>query len=192
MIGIDEVGRGSLAGPVVVCAVALPRELRIKNYELGTLKDSKQLTVRQRERWSRYFKAYPRVRYALARVNPRGIERMNISAAANLAAQRACERLCRDQRITFSKCTILIDGGLHLGKARNLPNVKTIVKGDEKITAIKVASIIAKVFRDTFMRKMGKRYPRYGFEVHKGYGTKRHYAALKKYGPSKMHRRGWI
>ena len=189
-IGIDEVGRGSLAGPVVVAAVAMPKKLILRNEGLGKLRDSKKLSAKQREAWTKYFKNHQKISYALARVYPKTIDRINISRAANLAALRAFCRLIYDLRIKNYEA--FLDGGLFLGngKSRN-NNGKTIIKGDEKITAIKIASIVAKVWRDNVMKRLAKKYPRYGFEIHKGYGTKIHFAAIKKFGPSEVHRRSF-
>ena len=192
VIGIDEVGRGSLAGPVVVAAVALPKDLEFRIQKLGGLRDSKKLTPVKREQWVAHIKASSKIRFAVARVNPRRIERINIANAANSAAERACRSLCKKYRIPFEQCQVLIDGGLYLGKARGMQNVRTIVRGDEKFTSIKLASIVAKVHRDNYMRRLGKKYPSYRFEIHKGYGTKVHMRALKKYGPSEVHRMSFI
>ena len=190
VIGIDEVGRGPLAGPVVVCAAAIPEgwRIRIMNYELGKLKDSKQLTSRQREDWFKYFKKQPKISYAIARVSPKVIDRINISAAANLAAWRAYGRLIRKSKIKSKNVGVFLDGGLFLKEKGFYPGAKTIIKGDQKIPAVSIASIIAKVYRDRLMDKMAKKGPGYGFEVHKGYCTKKHYSALKKLGPSSIHR----
>lgn len=195
MIGIDEVGRGSLAGPVVVCAVALPAGWRPVCTSIMTrhnggrgaaLRDSKKLSPRQREAWYAYLVSHPRVRYALARVYPRVIEKKNISKAANTAALRAYKKLVADRGHARHK--VLLDGGLYLGNGGRPSNAKTVVKGDEKFTSIKIASIIAKVSRDRLMARLAKKHPIYGFEVHKGYGTKIHLAAIKKHGPSPAHR----
>ena len=203
VIGIDEVGRGSLAGPVAVCAVCIPTNLKLsarggsasggktKNLKLGKLRDSKKLIADRRERWFEYFSANKKVRYAIARVHPRKIEEINISRAANLAASRAYKQLFARHEIDAEKCAVFLDGGLYLGNKRK--SVKeygahTVIKGDEKILAITIASIIAKVVRDRWMRKLSKKFPGYGFEIHSGYGTKRHIAAIKKFGPSSAHR----
>lgn len=160
------------------------------------MRDSKQLTKLAREEWFAYFKKEPRISYALARVFPNVIDRMNISKAANLAALRAFRKLATSKRRpSFAKATagkqatrIFLDGGLYLGDGRARLAAKTVIKGDEKLTAVKIASIIAKVSRDRYMTRLAKRFPQYGFEVHKGYGTRAHYAALKKIGPSPLHR----
>lgn len=188
IIGIDEVGRGSLAGPVTVAAVCIPKGLRIVRRELGSLKDSKKLSAAQRERWSKHIKNHQRIRFTIARVYPRSIERMNISAAANIAALRAFLRLSANCDLKPKTCAVYLDGGLYLGSGRLRLPARTVVKGDEKITAIKLASIVAKVHRDRHMTRLARKHPKYGFEIHKGYGTKSHRAAIKKHGVSQAHR----
>ena len=199
IIGIDEVGRGALAGPVVVvaAAVAVNSKLQAPNSKL-LLRDSKKLSAKQREAWFAYFKTNPNISFAVARVYPRGIERLNISGAANLAALRAYKRLATRVWGIGNAGRVYLDGGLYLGKKGSLTtfgvtkNAQTIIKADEKITAVKIASIIAKVHRDRFMIKLARRYPDYSFEVHKGYGTKLHRAALAKVGPCEIHRRSFL
>lgn len=219
VIGLDEVGRGALAGPVVVAAALVPKNFQFSiSHFLDTLRDSKKLSARQRERWYAYFAAHPKISFAVARVYPRQIEKRNISGAANLAAARAYKKLVARKQAwgnrtpaggqkLFPPHEIFLDGGLFLGskmrqnkmeqgnaKRRDAGyvGVKTIVKADEKIPAVAIASIIAKVHRDRFMVKLAKQYPEYGFEVHKGYGTKSHREALVKMGISEIHRRSFI
>ncbi len=198
VIGIDEVGRGALAGPVVVVAVLVParrgawledRTVR----RLGPLKDSKKLAPARREAWAAHFrKSGGAVRFAAARIYPRGIERMNISNAANRAAYRAVEALARTHGFDPMRMRIYLDGGLFLKdramQKRSFPHARTVVKGDETIPAVSAASIIAKVARDGFMVRLAARHPGYAFEVHKGYGTAMHRAALRKQGPCAAHR----
>lgn len=186
VVGIDEVGRGALAGPVVVAAAAMPRGFAPRNRTLGALKDSKQLLAKKREAWCEYFDQHPRVEFALARVYPRQIEKRNISKAANLAAKRAFERLGRRVAAVF------LDGGLFLGNGEQPKSAKTIIKGDEKISVIKVASIVAKVHRDALMVHLAKKYPEYKFDVHKGYGTAAHRRAIGELGPCPAHRLTFI
>jgi ribonuclease HII len=184
-IGIDEVGRGALAGPVFVAAAMMPSNLHFKK-----LKDSKKLSARQREAWCEQFIAHPNISFAVARVYPRQIEKRNISRAANLAARRAIKKLLKSDE-QFST-PIFLDGGLYLGNKKwQTKNTiaNTMVKADEVIGAVMVASIIAKVHRDRFMVKLAKRYPKYGFEIHKGYGTKQHRQMIMEYGVSEMHRK---
>lgn len=198
VVGIDEVGRGPLAGPVVVCALFLPRGIRLTGP--SELRDSKKLTELQRGGWYEWIKNNPRIKFAVSRVYPRGIERLNISQAANLAATRATARVIASPALAGRgnlTLNIFLDGGLYLKpnfKIKNLEpkNLKTIIKGDEKINAIKLASIVAKVVRDRFMNKLHKKYPQYGFSDHKGYGTAAHLAAIKKFGPADVHRKTFL
>ena len=193
IMGIDEVGRGALAGPVVVAAALIrdPRAIRSRR-ELGKLRDSKKLSAKQRVAWSAYFKDNPTIEFSVACVYPRRIEKMNISRAANLAALRACDRLGEQCGLSMRNVRIFLDGGLFLGGGDQPANAKTVVKGDEKIPAVAAASIIAKVTRDRFMVRLAKKYPAYGFDAHKGYGTKAHYEALRRDGPSPAHRLTFI
>jgi ribonuclease HII len=207
IIGIDEVGRGALAGPVMVAAAMVPAG------RFDLLKDSKKLLPWQREAWCAYFKNSGEVRFAVARVYPRGIERMNISAAVNRAALSAFMQLIKktnskerengkgrknasvqkkEIKINSRSIAVFLDGGLFLesraAQKDHAPRALTIIKGDEKIPAVAAASIVAKVTRDRFMVKLAKRYPAYSFEVHKGYGTKVHMKAIAKNGPCEAHR----
>lgn len=220
IIGIDEVGRGPLAGPVTVAAVAATVNLkfRIKNLELNLrksdfqkltinnsdrksdfpiLKDSKRLTPKQREIWFNCIKKHPKIFYAIASVSPKVIDRINISNAANLAAARALNKLLATSHLGLAtRKNIFLDGGLYI-KTKTLMangytlNPRTIIKGDEKIPAISLASIVAKVTRDRMMRKLHKKYPKYGFDRHKGYGTKKHFKMIRKYGLSPIHRKSF-
>jgi ribonuclease HII len=192
-IGIDEVGRGPLAGPVVVAAVALPSGIRLKpgNGRLP-LKDSKKLTALQRNRWQEHLCSQPEIFFSVAYSYPPIIDRINISRAANSAACRAYLRVLKNLGIGISRAPAYLDGGLYLGNGKRRLAAKTVIKGDEKINSIKAASIIAKVSRDRAMVRLAKQYPRYGFEIHKGYGTRRHMRALKKYGASKAHRKSFL
>jgi ribonuclease HII len=138
------------------------------------------------------------VRFAVARVYPRGIERTNISAAANSAALKAFSRLLKKYKLP-ARTSVFLDGGLYLGnkaqqqklsEARGAVriNAKTVIKADEKFPAVAAASIIAKVSRDGYMRQLAKKYPQYGFDIHKGYGTAAHLRAIKRGGPCAAHR----
>jgi ribonuclease HII len=130
-------------------------------------------------------------------VYPRRIEKLNIARAANAAALRAFARLSKTCNLQPKTCRVYLDGGLYLGNGRHSanserPTAKTIVRGDEKLNAVKIASILAKVSRDRLMARLAKKHPAYGFEVHKGYGTRAHLAAIKRHGLSEAHRRGWV
>ncbi len=200
MIGIDEVGRGALAGPVVVAAAALTLDSRgrVAHAPFRALKDSKKLSAPRREILAKELRASPGVYFALARVYPRGIERLNISAAANRAAESALLRLLKKHKMPRGT-EVYLDGGLYIGsKVRQqkavMPgmkeriNARTVIKADEKFPAVAAASIIAKVSRDRCMVRLVKQYPQYGFNIHKGYGTAAHMRALKKNGPCAAHR----
>ncbi len=194
IIGIDEVGRGPLAGPVVVCALAMTHnaQRKARSEKKVPLRDSKKLSAVQREAWCAWIKKQPNIIYALARVYPQKIDEINITQAANLAATRACLRLCKKLKIK-SKTKVLLDGGLHLRNPVpcNLFPV-TYVRGDELFPAISLASIVAKVARDRYMQKLDKQFPEYGFAAHKGYGTRAHYVALKKHGSAVVHRKTFL
>lgn len=206
VIGIDEVGRGPLAGPVVVAAVLLPANWRPRGAgRRPDLRDSKQLSQIQRETWYEHLIAHPKVRFFVAEAQPRTIDEMNIARAADRAARIACEKLLAEGGVQAGECAIYLDGGLYLktrteSRRRTLVHteevlldagaviVQTIVKGDGLIPAIRIASIFAKVHRDRLMLDLAKEYPGYGFDRHKGYATKEHYAAIKKLGLSAIHR----
>lgn len=193
IVGIDEVGRGSLAGPLFVAAVALRRGSRLKKRDLGELKDSKRLTALRRERWHEYFDEHPSLFYASSQVSVSTIDRMNVARAANLAALRACKKLERQLSSHGKLAKVYLDGGLFLGNGGPAPfPSRTVVKGDEKFAPIKAASIIAKVRRDRLMRRLSVRYPEYGLDVHKGYGTRAHRKAIEKHGPASVHRLTFI
>jgi ribonuclease HII len=209
VVGVDEVGRGALVGPVVVAALALPRNLKfkIKNLKLP-VRDSKKLSPKQREEWFSFVKRQ-KIPFATASVSPKIIDKINIANAANLAASRAVLKLLKSLTIVrdFSKrgVEIFLDGGLYLNskfksqnskfqfKSQNFKNlkIKTIIKGDEKILAITLSSIVAKVTRDQTMARLHKKYPQYDFINNVGYGTKKHREAIKKYSPSPIHRKSF-
>ncbi|MDP4007097.1 MAG: ribonuclease HII [bacterium] len=187
--GVDEAGRGPLAGPVVACALviltkrAMPnRESRAFKSHPGILKDSKQLTPKQREEWYRFFLHNPNIQWGIGRVSERVIDRINIYQATRLAMERAVWNLSKKVALNF----LFIDGNMRI--TTSIPQ-KAVVRGDEKIQLCSAASIVAKVTRDHIMMRYHKQYPRYGFDRHKGYGTVLHLARLKKYGPCSIHRK---
>ena len=197
IVGIDEVGRGPLAGPVTVAAVMLPATWRMRHAQWGNrripLRDSKRLSAAHREVWFRHIKTNSLVACAVSHVTPRVIDRINISRAANLAATRALRRLATSRWPLATRVKVFLDGGLFADTSSLVASgyrlvAHTIIRGDEKYAAIKLASIIAKVRRDRYMTKKHKAFPQYGFAAHKGYGTKAHYRALRKHGPSPLHR----
>lgn len=171
--GIDEVGRGPLAGPVVATAVILPKESNIQG-----IKDSKKLSKEQRERlYEMIFSQALAV--GIGKVGNRAIDRLNILKASLLAMKKAVINL------TFPADYLLIDGINLLDLT--IPQM-AIKKGDEISYSIAAASIVAKVTRDRLMAYFHKKFPQYNFLKHKGYATKEHLEAIKKYGPSPIHR----
>lgn len=175
--GIDEAGRGPLAGPVCAAAVILPPDCRIKG-----LNDSKKLTdKRRRELYDVIVENA--VAYGIAFASHQEIDEINILQATFLAMRRAMDQLRVRPDIA------LIDGNRETDFG--LP-VQTIVKGDSLSANIAAASILAKVTRDRFMLEMDEKYPQYGFATHKGYGTRAHYAALREFGPCPIHRRTFL
>ena len=178
IVGIDEAGRGPLAGPVVVGGVLMSAWAAQKL--LRGIRDSKKLSVHQREKWFLFLTAHPDIRWAVARISPAVIDRINIYRATLLGARRVYRKL--DPRATAHA---LLDGGLHL---QSPIWQETIVKGDEKIAIIAAASIIAKVTRDRIMFRLHKKYPHYRFDLHKGYGTKLHRENMRQFGRSPTHR----
>lgn len=171
--GVDEAGRGPLAGPVCAAAVILPEHL-----ELPGLTDSKKLTDKKRRELYPIIKEQS-IAYGIGFASEQEIDEINILQATFLAMQRALDQL------EVKPDLALIDGNRE--KDFGIP-VKTVVKGDSLSANIAAASILAKVTRDDLMLEMADKYPEYSFEVHKGYGTKAHYVALTEHGPSPIHR----
>lgn len=192
-IGIDEVGRGPLAGPVTVAAFLMPISGKLGNKNLPKLRDSKKLSEKHRNEWSRYLRGKTDCGYAIASFSAKKIDRLNVSRSANLCAEKALLKLEEKTKIKnlIKKANIYLDGGLYIGK-KDREIGKTIIKGDEKIAVISAASILAKVHRDKLMKKYSVKFSDFGFELNKGYGTARHIAALKKLGPTSIHRETFI
>lgn len=171
--GVDEAGRGPLAGPVCAAAVILPPHVRIPG-----LNDSKKLSDKRRR------ELFPVIQeqamaFGIAFASEQEIDEINILQATFLAMKRAMEQL------SLRPDLALVDGNRETDFG--IP-VKTVVKGDSLSANIAAASILAKVTRDDLMIRMAERYPEYGFEIHKGYGTRAHYAALERFGPCPIHR----
>lgn len=175
--GVDEAGRGPLAGPVCAAAVMLPPGI-----EIPGLNDSKKLTEKKRDALYDQICASA-ITYGIAFASVAEIEELNILGATFLAMRRAVEQLKQTPGL------VLVDGNRNPG----LPyETECVVKGDGKCADIAAASILAKVTRDRYMLEQAERFPQYGFEKHKGYGTAAHYAALREYGPSEIHRPSFL
>ena len=175
--GVDEAGRGPLAGPVYAAAVILPRGLVIEG-----LNDSKKLTEKRREALYDVI-VEQAVAYGIGSADEKEIDEINILQATFLAMRRAIARL------SVRPDLALIDG--NRDSDFGVP-AETVIGGDGKSANIAAASILAKVTRDRVMLDYAKQYPQYGFDVHKGYGTKRHYEALREYGPCPIHRQSFL
>ena len=173
--GVDEVGRGCLAGPVVSAAVILKEGINLK-----LLKDSKKITFKKREEISKHIKNNSYFAIGVASVEE--ILYLNILQASLLSMKRAIKKLAVKPGLT------LIDGNF---APKGLKNFKTIINGDEKIKVISAASIVAKVYRDTFMIKLSEKFSNYAWERNFGYGTKAHLDGLKKFGITMHHRKGF-
>lgn len=175
--GVDEAGRGPLAGPVCAAAVILPPDLEIEG-----LNDSKKLSDARRRA---LFEVITRqaLAYGIAFASEQEIDEINILQATFLAMRRAMDKL------TLRPDLALIDGNRETDFG--LP-VKTVIKGDSLSASIAAASILAKVTRDDYMLELDKTCPQYGFAVHKGYGTQKHYAALREFGPCPAHRQSFL
>ncbi len=175
--GVDEVGRGPLAGPVVAACVVLP-----KNYNLKEIKDSKKLTDKKRKCLSEIIKKEA-IGYAIVAISPKEIDRLNIYQATKKAMQKAIKEVAKKTPIDH----VLIDA---MPLDIEIENT-SIIKGDQKSITIAAASIIAKVYRDDLMIKLDRKHPQYGFKKHKGYPTKEHLLMIKKHGIIKEHRQSY-
>lgn len=190
IIGIDEVGRGPLAGPVAVGAVCIYAKFNRHVTKLfPVVKDSKKLTPKRRTEWHTRIRDAERRGYlfcAVSFVAPSVIDKKGLSYAINIALEKSLSAIEHSSDETI----ILLDGGLRAPS--HYSKQKTIIKGDEKELVIALASIVAKVARDERMVLLAKKFPNYGFENHKGYGTHAHYEAIKKNGITKHHRKSFL
>lgn len=181
LIGVDEVGRGCLAGPVVAAAVIFKSDIDVKLY-----KDSKQISEEKRNELSKSIHENHYVAIGWSTVEE--IDELNILQATFVAMKRALDDLAKQTKIVAG--TILVDGRdriPNMGLMKQLP----IIKGDSQVSVISAASIAAKVARDQFMQKLALEFDQYGFEKHKGYGTLYHRQQIQKVGPSKWHRQSF-
>jgi ribonuclease HII len=214
LIGIDEAGRGPLAGPVAVGAFAVRSKSALKMFK--GVRDSKKLSELQREAFFLKIKEAKKaghVHFAVSFSSATIIDKKGIVPAIKSALNRSLKKVerdfvrgptlykprsdlctkvrpCTNQGPTLNNCRVLLDGSLKA--PRRYLNQKTIIGGDDIEPVISLASICAKVLRDHKMTRMAKKYPQYGFEIHKGYGTKAHYKAIKKHGFLKEHRKSFL
>lgn len=191
IIGIDEVGRGPIAGPLIVCACALKSETEVLSFfPKGELRDSKKLS--EKVRLAIVEKLQPLVKsldiiFGIGEISAEEIDDRGLSQAIKDALKLALKKVHKQG--VPQDAFIFLDGSLYVD---DIYQQETIVKGDEKIPEIALASIIAKVYRDTLMKKVADVYPEYGFTSHVGYGTKAHYEAIKKQGITPLHRKSFL
>lgn len=178
VVGLDEVGRGPLAGPVVACAVCIKNKADHNIFK--KIRDSKKLNASQREKWYKALTQNPDVKWGIGIVSNKVIDKKNIFQATKLAMRLALKDLKIKPNFLLLDGSFLLDG--------LLVSQKAVPKGDTRIVSCAAASVIAKVIRDRMMVKYHIQYPEYGFNEHKGYGCKKHYRALEKHGPTPIHR----
>jgi ribonuclease HII len=186
VVGIDEAGRGPLAGPVAIGAVVVP--LNFKKNFFKSIKDSKQLSPADRELWfalALEARKEGKLDFAVSLVSEKVIDRRGIAYAIRLGIKRSLISLGVPE-----DSQVFLDGGIKA--PREFIHQLTVIKGDEKIPIISLASIVAKVIRDKKMVKLSKKFPEFNFQKHKGYGTLEHRQAIQKFGPTVIHRRSFL
>lgn len=202
IIGIDEAGRGPLAGPIILSAFSAPLKLRSKLIKIlgGKIKDSKQFSAKRREEIYKELmklKKEYEVDFKIAYTSAEIIDKNGISYATKIAIRKSLNSLFRnytllhDREILYKRENSIIRLDGLLKAPPEFKNQKTIIKGDEKDVFIACASIVAKIRRDRLMCRLGSKYPLYGLEIHKGYGTKLHRKFIKKWGLSEIHRKSF-
>ncbi len=186
VVGIDEAGRGPLAGPVAVGAVAIPLHFNKKFFR--SIRDSKQLTPEERELWFQLAieaKKNRELDFHVSLVSERVIDRHGISYALRLGIKR-----CLAELNLAEESQIFLDGALKA--PQKFTHQLTVIRGDEKIPIISLASIVAKVIRDRKMVRLSKKFPEFNFDMHKGYGTSLHRQAIQKFGSTVIHRQSFL
>ena len=190
LIGIDEAGRGPLAGPIAVGAFLISSPLILKKFR--GVKESKQLSAEEREEWFEVINDLAlqgSVGYSVSFCQASSIDERGLTWAVNKSIDRCLKKL----ELVFGyseKTTIKLDGLLHA--PMRYKNQQTIIGGDDKVKVIALASVCAKVLRDRKMKRLAEAYPEYGFDIHKGYGTKDHYRAINMHGLCPEHRRSFL
>lgn len=210
VIGVDEVGRGPIAGPVCVAAFLVYDPVSfvsdIKKITTGknnrgatidkqklTLRDSKKLSRKDRESWVSIVNEWKRAGkcdFSVSITHAKKIDQIGIAPAIRKSLASSLQKVMKNVSPKFGNIKVLLDGGLRA--PAEYIHQKTIIKGDEKEFAIALASIVAKVHRDKYMTRLAVQFPAYGFESHVGYGTKSHYAAIKKHGITLIHRKSFL
>lgn len=190
IIGIDEAGRGPLAGPLAVGGVCMPVDAAVEHeYFAKGIRDSKKLTELRRNALYTWMQNHEVLTHAVAFAPAPLIDSAGVTLAINKALEGVLTKLIPSD-CERDEVLVLLDGGLRA--PAYFLNQKTIIKGDEKEVAIALASVAAKVVRDKRMVALGQQYPQYGFEKHKGYGTKAHFAAIDEHGMCDEHRRRFL
>ena len=194
IIGLDEAGRGPLAGPVYAASVLLTKKdiKKLKKYKnfIKKIKDSKKMSPFTRQELFSFLKKEKILKFHCSYASEKIIDKINIENATKKAMERCLKKFKIPEK-DYKKTIILIDGNRILNKNLKIKQVP-IVKGDNKIFVIALSSIIAKFQRDEKMKKLSKKYPLYKFEIHKGYPTKTHKKLLKKFGPCEIHRKSFL
>lgn len=187
VVGIDEVGRGPLAGPLVVCGVLYPAHLYKKTLWKGVT-DSKKMTARAREDWYEKREVFIAEggNYAITSAAANQIDAKGIS----VCIKKSIASILVELRVSPSETLVLLDGSLHAPK--EFIHQKTIIRGDSSEKVIALASVYAKVYRDRYMEKQHKKYPQYGWQKNKGYGTKMHRECILDCGVTPLHRKSFL
>ncbi len=191
LIGVDEVGRGPVAGPVYVCALYISEENLAKiisETEKLPLRDSKKLTEKMREKWFIKITEYADkgfLKYVISKASAKEIDDKGIAVCIKACVKNSVIKIGSDKE----KTKVLLDGGLSVGEDFI---EESFIKGDENLPVISLASIVAKVLRDREMTNLATEYPQYYFEKHKGYGTKAHIDAILKHGLTEFHRKSFL
>jgi len=187
VFGLDEVGRGPLAGPVCTCAVWIDKKPSLPINFINQIKDSKKLSPKKRKEIFEQVPKFNQIHYGISFVSNKTIDKIGIQKSIFKSFKNSITNLIKKSNIKPN--LVLIDGN------QQIPNLiwkqKTIIKGDDKVFSIALASVIAKHTRDTLMIKLSKKYPKYNFEIHKGYGTKKHIQLIKKHGQCEIHRKSF-
>jgi ribonuclease HII len=189
LIGVDEVGRGPLAGPVSVCVIAIEKSVARKIFsKFPALRDSKKMTEKKREEIFLLKDSVPEIFYEIKSCSAKEIDKIGISKCIKKCIAEGLKGL-EKKGIDGGNSEVRLDGALRAPST--YPNQKTIIRGDDSEKIISLASVLAKVHRDNHMQKLHKKFPEYNFAQNKGYGTKAHIQAIKKYGQTSEHRKSF-